>query len=152
MLRKLQPEDDPLQETGSSGESEADRAERQQRQEKRLNDLLDDKKSGQKDLYFTGLDGERFFAPRLYFRNLAESGETETWLKIYLDPSCDDSVVVCLSSKCTGTFQEQFELEHFPFDEQDLTMEMASEHAREDGSCSVQLERNDNDMYRRPLS
>ncbi|EOD27579.1 hypothetical protein EMIHUDRAFT_114529 [Emiliania huxleyi CCMP1516] len=148
MLRKLQPEDDPLQETGSSGESEADRAERQRRQEKRLNDLLDDSKSGQKDLYFTGLEGERFFAPRLYFRNLA-SGETETWLKIYLDPSCDDSVVVCLSSKCTGTFQEQFELEHFPFDEQDLTMEMASEHAREDGSgFSVQLERNDNDRYR----
>ena len=42
----------------------------------------------------------------------------EEWFRFYKIERDPDSVKVCFSSSFRGTFQEAFELQHFPFDEQ----------------------------------
>eukprot|EP00808_Paulinella_micropora_P014357 g24378.t1 len=70
----------------------------------------------------------KYFTPRLQFRNLIEyKREPEEWVAIYPgnDAKAQDAVV-CYRLQGIATFQEKMELELFPVDSQDLSMELIS--------------------------
>ena len=48
-----------------------------------------------------------------------QAEDVQEWFRFYESKGAPDCVVVCLSSAFRGTFQEAFELQHFPFDEQE---------------------------------
>ena len=68
----------------------------------------------------------RFFAPRLYVNNLVtlKPEESVEWFTVHEGAQGDP--VVCFRWKLKGTFQEIMELHKFPFDVQNLTVEIRS--------------------------
>ena len=89
-------------------------------------------RAGKLKLRNTDKDKDTFyFAPRLSFRNLVElASDEEMWYVIYEnteDPEKKVGPIVCLRWAFTGVFQENFELQWFPLDTQELTFELLSD-------------------------
>ena len=85
---------------------------------------------------------KRFFAPRLKLRNCIREEKVETWFRIYQGKGVNfrgqTSVgIVCQRFEVTGTFQEQMELQLFPWDTQFLNIQVES-----GWECDVQSEGN----------
>ena len=90
---------------------------------------IDETKSDQSsgDMFLAGDNEEvRFFAPRLYVNNLVtlKPEESVEWFTVHEGAQGDP--VVCFRWKLKGTFQEIMELHKFPFDVQNLTVEIRS--------------------------
>ena len=81
----------------------------------------------------------RRWTPRLEFSNVISLEDREEWMKVYTH-RCSGTrdllphPVVCYRLRAKGTFKERFELHRFPFDSQDLQLQIVSKHeARSDG-------------------
>eukprot|EP00457_Paulinella_chromatophora_P004648 gb/GEZN01004660.1/.p1 GENE.gb/GEZN01004660.1/~~gb/GEZN01004660.1/.p1 ORF type:complete len:572 (+),score=67.05 gb/GEZN01004660.1/:67-1782(+) len=90
-------------------------------------------------LRLRGDDVNRFFTPRLSFRNLIEFTRQEEWAQIFPpsqknwnawrengEKGSPPLATVCYRLRATGEFQEKMELHLFPVDSQDLSMELTS--------------------------
>ena len=66
----------------------------------------------------------RFKAPRLALANLMKFGDHEKWLTIHSDPNRDHAPIVCYRWKVSAVFQQHMKLSQFPFDQQDLSIEL----------------------------
>jgi len=95
---------------------------------KRVSELtIDQKKSDQDKLFLADAPTEEaFFAPRLFLNNLVslKPEESEEWFTVYEGATGEEDPVVCFRWKFKGTFQEIMELGNFPFDVQNLTVEI----------------------------
>ena len=66
----------------------------------------------------------RFKAPRLALANVMKFGDHEKWLTIHSDPNRDHAPIVCYRWKVSAVFQQHMKLSQFPFDQQDLSIEL----------------------------
>ncbi|MFN9901061.1 MAG: hypothetical protein ACK55Z_20230, partial [bacterium] len=83
-----------------------------------------EERSNHQGLYLEGdPDGQWFFCPRLYLRNLVSQQGEHIWFQIY---NSNGGPIVCLRWELTGTFQELYELGLFPLDVQELKMELCT--------------------------
>ena len=72
-------------------------------------------------------DRKGFFTPHLCITNIKDRKheiDTENWFQIYYPEK--NKPIVCQRVKVTATFQERMELEKFPFDEQELGINIAA--------------------------
>jgi len=72
------------------------------------------------------------WTPRLDFDNIVELRDKEDWFRVYNRTRDNRTLlhcpVVCYRLRATGVFRERFELHSFPFDSQDLQIQMVSRH------------------------
>ena len=87
------------------------------------------------------LRDHRFFAPRLVLSNmvLPVAGSTEQWYSLR---KVEGEFMVAFNWFVTGVFQHTFELSDFPFDEQDLLIELRTGYEDSHRSTPVKLVRN----------
>lgn len=103
-------------------------------------------------LFIEGSD-EPFYAPRLHLANLIAEEHSEGWFRVYAGPE-DATPVVCFRMALQGTFQETMRLRRFPYDSQQLAIELrtgweltdAYGVPRPDGDSTL-LERNRSAKY-----
>ena len=99
------------------------------RLKRKVSDLIiDEQKSNQRTGKYSladDLEDQPFFAPRLYLNNLVnlKPEENEEWFTVY-EGAQGEAPIVCFRWKFKGTFQEVMELRTFPFDVQNLTIEI----------------------------
>ena len=112
--------------------------------------IIDEQQSNQRvgKLFLADAPEEgAFFAPRLYLNNLVnlkpEESESEEWFTVYEGAEGGDPIV-CFRWKLMGTFQEIMELKLFPFDVQNLTIEIKTGWEAENTKCGVLLVENQN--------
>ena len=95
---------------------------------KRVSELTIDQEKSDQDKFFLAdaPSEEAFFAPRLFLNNLVslKPEESEEWFTVYEGATEEEDPVVCFRWKFKGTFQEIMELGNFPFDVQNLTVEI----------------------------
>eukprot|EP00931_Biecheleriopsis_adriatica_P004796 TRINITY_DN106414_c0_g1_i1.p1 TRINITY_DN106414_c0_g1~~TRINITY_DN106414_c0_g1_i1.p1 ORF type:complete len:450 (+),score=32.89 TRINITY_DN106414_c0_g1_i1:42-1391(+) len=91
------------------------------------------------------------WTPRLDFYNILELKDKEEWFQIYTKSRDGtqplDTPVVCYRLRASGVFRERFELKNFPFDAQDLQMQIVSVHQCGGGSTQVELVKNETEEY-----
>jgi len=72
------------------------------------------------------------WTPKLHFYNILELRDREDWHVVYTHDRCRTKPlaepVVCYRMRGTGVFRERFELHQFPFDSQDLQIQIVSMH------------------------
>ena len=88
--------------------------------------------------------GEEFFAPRLYLNNLVDlkPAESTEWFTVYEGFTEYEPPIVCFRWKLKGTFQQAMELRTFPFDVQNLTIEINTGWEKDHSQCGVLLVEN----------
>ncbi|CAK0886827.1 unnamed protein product [Prorocentrum cordatum] len=100
------------------------------------------------------------WTPMLHFYNVLELKDKEEWYVVYKRDRADMELlptpVVCYRMRATGVFRERFELYEFPFDSQDLQIQIVSLHPCVDlptqsehlsGKTNVTLKMNHTDEY-----
>ena len=90
-------------------------------------------------------DDEKLFTPRLYYHNVVDLLEQESWFEFYA--TADNRPIVCFRWKLKASFQELFELRLFPFDVQNLTMELGCGWEADHEKNGVLLVKNLNEKY-----
>jgi hypothetical protein len=89
---------------------------------------------------------KELFAPRLRLGNMIQMAGEEVWFNIY---STDGPPIVCLRWLVKqAVFQQVMELRLFPFDVQDLTMDLRTGWDMDDSTNGVLLVKNQNFEYR----
>ena len=69
---------------------------------------------------------QHFFTPRLWMRNLIEDKERKEWWSFFQDRPSQPAIICYYWELKSAVFQQKMNLEHFPFDDQVLEMELAS--------------------------
>ena len=108
--------------------------------------IIDEQKSNQRiGKYYLAddLEDQPFFAPRLYLNNLVnlKPEENEEWFTVY-EGAQGEAPIVCFRWKFKGTFQQVMELRPFPFDVQNLTIEINTGWEADHSQCGVLLVEN----------
>eukprot|EP00930_Biecheleria_cincta_P073025 TRINITY_DN60367_c0_g1_i1.p1 TRINITY_DN60367_c0_g1~~TRINITY_DN60367_c0_g1_i1.p1 ORF type:complete len:443 (-),score=24.30 TRINITY_DN60367_c0_g1_i1:102-1430(-) len=89
---------------------------------------------------FVGRHGPRRWTPRLHFQNVLELKDKEEWFHLYTKSRDElqplETPVVCYRLRACGVFRERFELGNFPFDAQDLQIQIVSMHHKRNDALS----------------
>ena len=102
------------------------------------------------------IDGKKFFAPRIYMQNMIRSERDDEWFAFYKaakdkavlsSSTIPEPPIVCLRWKVFATFQQQMDLKRFPFDEQDLTIDLRTGYETTHKRYAVLLVKNLNKEY-----
>lgn len=83
------------------------------------------------------IESQRYFAPRLMLTNMVK--ETKMRQFYIIKENADGPPSVRFNWFVTGTFQHTFELKDFPFDEQDLTIELKTRYSCTNERTPVKL-------------
>ena len=83
------------------------------------------------------IESQRYFAPRLMLTNMVK--ETKMRQFYIIKENADGPPIVRFNWFVTGTFQHTFELKDFPFDEQDLTIELKTRYSCTNERTPVKL-------------
>ena len=91
---------------------------------------------------------QHFFTPRLWMRNLIEDKERKEWWSFFQDRPSQPAIICYYWELKSAVFQQKMNLEHFPFDDQVLEMELASGWDLEDAENSVVIVQNQKSIYK----
>jgi len=118
-----------------------------ERLNERVNDLKIDKDQTSQATGQLVIEKDKaiLFAPRLRLRNLIGKEDEEMWFRFY---ETNGPPVVCFRWQLKGVFQEVMELQWFPFDVQDLAMELQAGWDMGHETNGVLLVKNQNQEYK----